>query len=425
MKTTMQMLCVLVAAVYSVACNGQDPRPSERVGQIDEAVIQAPQAEDVFGFERSGTWTSSQFQLAHVSTAGMQGSASLRVQGSGYGVIQSSPLANIASPTSTVKVDLKLPVPQPNPYWYGTAQLFVESRSLGLFNHYIGQVELTGLPKGSFRTLTFTLPQDVQQKLATPYHDLVFRFALNIPSGTTEPWFLDRVQFGSGSSGTGSPAALDILGCENSTLWSSTGLTLSGTSTRTQGAAALAMQGSGYTTFESAPIGTIEQPTQTILLDLRLPLEQPDPGWFGTLALHIHAPSLGLDDVLIAQRELTGLAADSFHRLAFELPAAVFQAIQGKTYFDLRLRAVLNVPTGAPRTYVLDNIRFGEVLADDRETKFPAPTGPVYPAGTPETQIFEDELTKAEVIERREREAEFIAKLPLAVPPDTALRQND
>jgi hypothetical protein len=46
-------------------------------------------------------------------------------------------------------------------------------------------------------------------------------------------------------------------------------------------------------------------------------------------------------------------------------------------------------------------------------------------SSTPETQIFEDELTKAEVIERREDEAEFIAQPPLAVPPDTALRQND
>ena len=52
-----------------------------------------------------------------------------------------------------------LPTAQPNPFWFGTAQLFVSVPSKGVNNEPLGLQELTGKPLNQFFSLDYTLPQ--------------------------------------------------------------------------------------------------------------------------------------------------------------------------------------------------------------------------------------------------------------------------
>jgi hypothetical protein len=87
-----------------------------------------------------------------------------------------------------------LPAEQPNSSWYGATQLYVEIPSLGLWNSFQGQVELTGLPLGRWTTVSFTLSDDVLLKLGRTYTDLTFIIALNVPWNATGMYRLDNLR---------------------------------------------------------------------------------------------------------------------------------------------------------------------------------------------------------------------------------------
>jgi hypothetical protein len=106
------------------------------------------------------------------------------------------PIATEALPSSVSQVsfDLRIPVVQPNPYWIGAAQMFATIRSANVHNEYFGQVELTGLPRGYYTTLTFTIPYRVRAAMATNRQDVSLKIVLNI-NGNTPPYFLDNLRF--------------------------------------------------------------------------------------------------------------------------------------------------------------------------------------------------------------------------------------
>ncbi len=148
-----------------------------------------------FGFEDAGLWFSTQAGLSTIASPRTEGCFALGVTGSGYMVIESSPFpSSDAGHVSKLSVDLFIPANQPNRFWLGALQSYLECPSANVFNAYIGQVELTGRPTGRFSTLTYNLPQNVRNTLGGNWNDCSVKFALNV-NQTGQMWVLDRMRF--------------------------------------------------------------------------------------------------------------------------------------------------------------------------------------------------------------------------------------
>ena len=111
-------------------------------------------------------------------------------------------------------LDLRLPSQQPNPFWYGFAQVFVSVPSKGINNVQLGQHELTGRPLNQFMRLDFNLSQDLVNKLsAGGYNDFRAKVVLNVPSNATGTYLLDNLRFIAGQSpGCADFVETDVLG---------------------------------------------------------------------------------------------------------------------------------------------------------------------------------------------------------------------
>jgi subtilisin family serine protease len=151
--------------------------------------------ESVFGMENSQSWSSADALLS-VSTNRTQGSNSIKVEGGGYMLLTSSPMRtlDISGETSNLRLDVFIPGNQPNPYWIGAVQMYAECPSAGIYNVYLGQVELTGLPENRFSSLAFTLPANVLSVLRGDFKDFVFKIALNV-NEDVEPTLFDNLRF--------------------------------------------------------------------------------------------------------------------------------------------------------------------------------------------------------------------------------------
>ena len=118
----------------------------------------------------------------------------------GYVALRSSKLGTLGpSIGDIVSWDIKLPTQQANPWWFGTSQLYVEIPSLGMYNAFVGQVELTGLPPAQWRTLSLKLPDYVLGKLRGEYSDLVLTVVVNVPYNAPGSYLLDNLRFSSGT----------------------------------------------------------------------------------------------------------------------------------------------------------------------------------------------------------------------------------
>jgi hypothetical protein len=63
-----------------------------------------------------------------------------------------------------------------------------------VFNQYIGEVELTGLPQAAFSSLRFPLPPATVATLQRGLQACKFSFALNV-NATGQTWELDNLRF--------------------------------------------------------------------------------------------------------------------------------------------------------------------------------------------------------------------------------------
>lgn len=146
-------------------------------------------------------------------------------------------------------------------------------------------------------------------------------------------------------------------------LWSSPTVAQSDVE-RTEGSAALALSGGGWMSIASPRLSKQGPTPEAITLDIRLPQEQPDPFWFGTVELLLDAPSVGLNQALAAQVPLTGLPVEEWRTLSFPLPAFIRNALAGD-WTDLRLNVIVNTPSGAPGVYYLDHMTFGAMCTPE------------------------------------------------------------
>lgn len=197
---------VTMAALVGTGCHSgkADPADTTAGGGPEESMhlLTGTDIDRVLGFEATtiSDWSiiqSGPGTLA-VWTTASQGSRALAVASHGYVPVQSAALSSLGSRLGEgIHYDIMLPAQlrQVSPYWYGTTQLFLNSPSMGLYNAFLGQLELTSLSVGTWTTLTFTLPVDIRAKLNESYTDLRATIVINAPYNATQPYLLDNLRF--------------------------------------------------------------------------------------------------------------------------------------------------------------------------------------------------------------------------------------
>lgn len=137
-------------------------------------------------FEVAGDWTSSSTSVSQDLMLVEHGSASLQVQGAGYSLVSSRMFSTdeLDVVGSQLNLDLFVPEPQPNLSWVGQTQLFVSCPSGGIYNTYLGAVELSHTFFDEFNSLLFDVPGNVQGAFLGSVPDCQFDIVLNVVAGS-------------------------------------------------------------------------------------------------------------------------------------------------------------------------------------------------------------------------------------------------
>jgi len=84
---------------------------------------------------------------------------------------------------------------QPNPWWAGAVQAYLHAPSAGLSNAYLGQVELTPLPRGSYVSVSVPVAPWIANIVRSPIAgDVRLRLAVNTPA-TAPAVLIDHLRF--------------------------------------------------------------------------------------------------------------------------------------------------------------------------------------------------------------------------------------
>ncbi len=321
------------------------------------------------GVGRSVEWWSSDGLLAFDESSFTEGTASLEASGSGYRVVESPSFrtADWLKVGNRLSVDVLVRPEQPNPYWLGSLDLFVDVPAAVIYNVPIGHRELTGLEVGVWHTLEFDVGEDVQEAFLGDYPDGLLRIAVNTPWGAPGV-LLDNLRFtgelidrtvthqGPSSGGTTNP----VFSFDTASDWSSTTADLRAEGTEiTQGTASLGVLASGYAeissrAFDPAELGAV---SSVLSVDVFVPDEQPNPYWMGALQAYATCPAAGIYDAYLGQQDLTFLFRGEFNTVEFPpLPPEVVAAFSSPgqaCWFKL----ALNVNEGSGE-HLLDNLAF-------------------------------------------------------------------
>lgn len=154
----------------------------------------------ILGFEDASKWNPVSWDQRplqkELSTDKVEGNASLAITPEGYRVLESAPLsqANVGG-TNAIQWSMKLFNPLPNPWWVGQVAFHLSCPSRGLYNAWIGQIELTPLATNQWLDLGLPLPGHVSSALqGATYNDLQVSVVLNTNQGSG-PILLDNMRF--------------------------------------------------------------------------------------------------------------------------------------------------------------------------------------------------------------------------------------
>jgi|GEM_PF-1326290 len=152
----------------------------------------------VMGFEDASLWyfITGTGSLSTVPYPATQGTGAMWIKGNGWQQIKSVDLktTDINETSSSLKLDIFVGNTQPNPWWIGQAQMYINCPSAGIYNQYIGLAELTNLSRGVYSTVSFNLPANVMSALAGDHSDFSFSIALNTNPGSG-PYYFDNMRF--------------------------------------------------------------------------------------------------------------------------------------------------------------------------------------------------------------------------------------
>lgn len=188
----------LAMAILLMSCGRAPEHGGDGTGlqQTSSALTSA----DVFGFENASYWsTTTSGAVLSLSSTHSQGTNSLAVKpsnGNGYTPVASVHLSTLTGVSPTLAWDVMLPSQQPNPNWFGTAQLALNCPSRGINSAFLGQVELTGKPVNVWNTVSFPLNNtQLSALLNAGYSDLTITVILNVPVPTTGVYLVDNLRF--------------------------------------------------------------------------------------------------------------------------------------------------------------------------------------------------------------------------------------
>jgi RHS repeat-associated protein len=389
----------LVIAIAVAAC-GDSRSGNESVGAVTGALSTDQQR--VLGFESVSDWTTTSGSLAS-SNRHVEGAHSLAISNGGNSEIDSRALSSLGPVASAITLDVLLPTIQPNPSWMGTLKLVIECPSQGLFFESLAEYQLQGQPTDQFVRFQFPLSSSTRSKLSTgTYSDLKLKIFLNVASGAG-PWLLDRLTVsdasasgaggansvgggggaanggvagaatsgagGSAQAGSSSTSNDATLGFESASLWAPSAGTLSLSDTHVEGLHSLQVAGITYAEITSAPLSRPSNISSVLGFDLSVPNPSGDIWWWGTAAISIDCPSLGIFNRWLGQQQIDGSTLDRFRRVEVALPDDVKATLGSQPYNDLRVKIILTVPANSG-PYLLDRLTFAAQVPE------PAPAAP-------------------------------------------------
>lgn len=298
-----------------------------------------------------------------------QGTSSMKVTGCGFMTLQSprAKTTDFGVYSDKLSMDVWIPSPQVNPYWQGAMQLTVDLHAAGMYDAYVGQVDLTGLPTNAWSKITFTLPGNLIQALSMDLPGLNFKVSLNVTCGN-DPFRVDNLRFEDPVTVRTAPhtegsrgqivSTGDLMGFESAADWNRGTAQVAAYSGRVvQGAGALKIASGGWNTVVSRNFATSEIPavSATSSFDLFVPNPQSNQWWVGTASLVFNCPSAGLNNVQIGVADLTKLFWGEYNQIKFNVSPAVQAALLGD-HQDASWTFALN--TNAPGDFALDNFGF-------------------------------------------------------------------
>jgi hypothetical protein len=209
------------SALLTVVGCSQGPDQSEEGSTATVENALSTSAAAAFGFESLTSWTISSGTRT-LGAPRTQGQRALQLAGPvNYTTITSAPtaltaadIAPLTQPGAFVAVDIALPTQQPNPSWFGATQMFVSCQARGVYNEYLGQIELTGRRLGNFQTYRFAVPAFLRQQLAgRDCSNFSVTLVINVPSAGTGTYRVDNIRFKSASdpSSTGNGSSVDLV----------------------------------------------------------------------------------------------------------------------------------------------------------------------------------------------------------------------
>jgi hypothetical protein len=194
--------------LVAMACSGS--RSDESVSSTLQAVTN-PITTRVLSFEQPTVdWSATGLNLRQGNQFfDGQHSAAVTVVSSGS-KLNSVPLSSLGPISSTVTLEVRLPSYVASPTFQGQVALWLHSPTAGVFHQYFGPAQFSNAPTGVFRQVQFTLPPAIVTALSTrSYADLVASVEVDFnpnpnPSvGFSDPFYIDRLDFGQGSPPSG------------------------------------------------------------------------------------------------------------------------------------------------------------------------------------------------------------------------------
>ncbi|MCB9497475.1 MAG: hypothetical protein H6686_11370 [Fibrobacteria bacterium] len=108
------------------------------------------------------------------------GNGSLRMQGNGWIAMESIPFS-APNEVSKISFSSKSIRPIGNIWWQGQLQVFLESKSMGVYNQFVGTGNITNANFGDWVNYSMVIPSYIREKLVPNVHDLVVRLTVVSP----------------------------------------------------------------------------------------------------------------------------------------------------------------------------------------------------------------------------------------------------
>jgi hypothetical protein len=163
-------------------------------GLYDDTVANA--CNPALCFENPSLWTPSWNGPDMVRSTSLadhvEGAAAMSAIPNNYVALETPNLdQTVAKGFNMLQISMKFST-MINPWYYGAVQFYLECPSLGVYNQYVGQFDLTGLPLGTWNTEVMIIPSSLGSQLAgKTFTDLKVRMAVNIPAGSGAVLFDD------------------------------------------------------------------------------------------------------------------------------------------------------------------------------------------------------------------------------------------